>query len=346
MIVLYVLIDHYKQTYTLAATTPTEGYEWPRLSGMFHILATIAAVISLGATLAFTTQRNAANSNLYKDTLLPTGSIMITVISGGISCLLVFVSPLYVEGYVAPDVPSDLECNTKNGLVHQWRVHTSITFARYGRFLLSRNDLCIAYCNFLTFPILVLLIYVRYNWYSIDVHVQRAFFSAVAVGVLNIIEVSVMGVVFLTTEIDNFKYRRKFLLRYDEGASTPLLRFRLHHSNLINIATQLVFFFSKMAVFIPTLRQIRHHTKWQYADTKPEQFQGQKNALQPLVLVTNAFFIMNHVVPLLYNLVVNAGIDTFHYGAFFNKFRTMNAKLVAFTLMNLSVATVINFQGQ
>ena len=346
MIILYVLIDHYKQTYTLAATTPTQGYEWPRLSGMFHILATIAAVISLGATLAFTTQRNAANSTMYKDTLLPTGSIMITVISGGISCLLVFVSPLYVEGYVAPDVPSDLEGNTKFGLMHQWRVHTSITFARYGRFLLSRNDLCIAYCNFLTFPILVLLIYVRYNWYSIDVQVQRAFFSAVAVGVLNIIEVSVMGVVFLTTEIDNFNYRRKFLLKYDEGASTPLLRFRLHHSNLVNIASQLVFFLSKMAVFIPTLRQIRHHTKWQYTDDKPEQFQGQNNASQPLVLVTTVFFVMNHVVPLLHNLVVNAGIDTLHYGMFLNKFRTMNAKLVAFTVMNIAVAIVINFQGQ
>lgn len=346
MIILYVLIDHYKQNYTLAATTPTQGYEWPRLSGMFHILATIAAVISLGATLAFTTQRNAANSTMYKDTLLPTGSIMITVISGGISCLLVFVSPLYVEGYVAPDVPSDLEGNTNFGLMHQWRVHTSITFARYGRFLLSRNDLCIAYCNFLTFPILVLLIYVRYNWYSIDVQVQRAFFSAVAVGVLNIIEVSVMGVVFLTTEIDNFNYRRKFLLKYDEGASTPLLRFRLHHSNLVNIASQLVFFLSKMAVFIPTLRQIRHHTKWQYTDDKPEQFQGQNNASQPLVLVTTVFFVMNHVVPLLHNLVVNAGIDTLHYGMFLNKFRTMNAKLVAFTVMNIAVAIVINFQGQ
>ena len=58
-------------------------------------------------------------------------------------------------------------------------------------------------CNFLTFPILVLLIYVRYNWYSIDTHVQRVFFSAVGIGVLDITEVSVMGDLYLVTEFED-----------------------------------------------------------------------------------------------------------------------------------------------
>jgi hypothetical protein len=100
------------------------------------------------------------------------------------------------------------------------------------------------------------MIYVRYNWYSIDTHVQRAFFSAVAVGVLDITEVSVMGALYLVTEFEEFGKRKTAVGPRDEDRQAPTYIW-FHHSNLVNVAVQLVFFLSKMAVFIPTIHQIR-----------------------------------------------------------------------------------------
>ena len=342
MLCLHVVLDHSKQTSASGLAQTSQDTNWPWIEGTVYVFITCATVIVLGVTLSMATQENAKRSNKYKDSLLPTGSIMITVISGGISGLLVLCSPWYVEGYIEPDKPTDVEANHTNGVKFQARVHTNTSWQRYGRFLLSRNDLSIAYCNFLTFPILVLLIYVRYNWYSVDVHVQRAFFSAVAVGVLNITEVSVMGLIYLITEVDESKTRRKFRLKYTE--ETPTIFF--HHLNLINFTAQLIFFLSKMAVFIPTIHQIRRNMKWQYDKTDTEQFAGQKLEVQPLVLVMIAFFAMNHAVPLVHNFVVNAGIGTGSYSKFINSFRVINAKLVTFAATNVAVASIINFQGQ
>jgi hypothetical protein len=342
MLCLHVILDHSKQTSASGLAQTSQDTEWPWIQGTVYVFITCAAVIVVGVTLSMMTQENAKRSTKYKDSLLPTGSIMITVISGGIACVLVLCSPWYVEGYIEPDRPTDVEANAKYGVKFQQRVHTNTSWQRYGRFLLSRNDLSIAYCNFLTFPILVLLIYVRYNWYSVDVHVQRAFFSAVAVGVLNITEVSVMGLMCLITEVDDSKSRRKFRLKYEE--TTPKVYF--HHSNLISFTAQLIFFLSKMAVFIPTIHQIRRNLKWQYAEKAPEQFAGQEHEVQPLVLVMIAFFAMNHAVPLVHNFVVNMGWGSAGYAKFINSIRMINAKLVIFTVTNVAVASIINFQGQ
>lgn len=329
VVFVYVTLDYRKQQKQKAQTM--NNVPWPFLDGSAQFVVTVAALLVLGTTLSMMTQRNATNSSEYKDSLLPTGSIMITVISGGFSCLLVLCSPFYVQGYVRPDKPIQLP-----GV--QERIYTNITWERYARFLLSRNDLCIAYCNFLTFPILVLIIYVRYNWYSIDVHIQRAFFSAVAVGVFNITEVSVMGLMSLITEIDELHSRRKFLLKYEDGKSAHI---RFNHSNLINFTAQLVFFLSKMAVFIPTVSQIRRDTKWLHGEVN-EQFKGQKNATQPLIDVTLAFFAINQTLPLLQNMVVNMGLST----NMLTWIRRMDAKLFTFTLMNLAVVLILNFTTQ
>ena len=82
----------------------------------------------LGVTLSMMTQENAKRSTKYKDSLLPTGSIMITVISGGIAGLLVLCSPWYVEGYIEPDKPTDVEANNTYGVEFQTRVHKNTSW--------------------------------------------------------------------------------------------------------------------------------------------------------------------------------------------------------------------------
>jgi len=329
VVFVYVSVDYRKQQKQKAKTL--ENIHWTFLNGCAQFLVTVAALFVLGCTLGLMTQRNASRSSQQKDSLFPTGSIIITVISGGSACLLVLCSPFYVQGYVHPKTLEQLPDS-------QPRIYTNITWERYARFLLSRNDLCIAYCNFLTFPILVLIIYVRYNWYSVDVHIQRAFFSAVAVGVLNITEVSVMGLMSLITEIDEIQTRRKFLLKYEQDEP----RITFNHSNLINLTSQLIFFLSKMAVFIPTVSQIRRDTMWLHGSIN-EQFKGQKDGKQPLIDVTLAFFAINQTLPLLQCIVVNLGLPNSNTMLWIRK---MDAKLFTFTLMNLAVVLILNFTTQ
>jgi hypothetical protein len=326
VVFVYVSVDYRKQQKQKAKTV--ENIHWTFLNGCAQFLVTVTALFVLGCTLGLMTQRNASRSSHQKDSLFPTGSIIITVISGGSACLLVLCSPFYVQGYVHPKTLEQLPDS-------QPRIYTNITWERYARFLLSRNDLCIAYCNFLTFPILVLIIYVRYNWYSVDVHIQRAFFSAVAVGVLNITEVSVMGLMSLITEIDEIQTRKKFLLKYEEDEP----RITFNHSNLINLTSQLIFFLSKMAVFIPTVSQIRRDTMWLHGSIN-EQFKGQKDGRQPLIDVTLAFFAINQTLPLLQCIVVNLGLPNSNTMLWIRK---MDAKLFTFTLMNLAVVLILNF---
>jgi len=217
----------------------------------------------------------------------------------------------------------------------------------------SRNDLLIAYCNFLTFPILVLMIYVRYNWYSIDTHVQRAFFSAVAVGVLDITEVSVMGALYLVTEFEEWGSRRTAVGPSDADIKQPW-RIWFRHSNLVNVATQLVFFLSKMAVFIPTIFQIKQELAWLHRTEGTTQFAGQRDGQQPLVAVMIASFALNHVFALLESICYNVGLYPASWGGKeawcicypTTQWGKFHFRLVVFAIMNLSVVSVVNFTVQ
>jgi hypothetical protein len=268
--------------------------------------------------------------------------------------VLVSCAPFYRGVQIPADTGKEDEAQHQNGEEHldgegpNAGIYTNTSTARYYRFIRSRNDLLMAYCNFLTFPVLVLMIYVRYNWYSIDTHVQRAFFSAVAVGVLDITEVSVMGALYLVTEFEEWGSRRTAVGPSDAEIKQPWpIWFR--HSNLVNVATQLVFFLTKMAVFIPTILQIRQELAWLHRTEGTEQFAGQRHEKQPLVAVMIASFALNHVVALLESMWYNFGLYPPHqtwscwpetqWGKF-------HFRLVVFAIMNLSVVSVVNFTVQ
>ena len=306
-----------------------------------RVFVVVPAVLVTTATLSRLTTLN-ATYDLLKEKLMPTGSIMIAVISGGLAVVLAACSPLYRGVYVPTDTAKlDEEERKPNA-----GIYTNISTARYERFICIRNDLCMVYCNFLTFPILVLLVYVRYNWYSIDTHVQRAFFSAVAVGVLDITEVSVMGGMYLVTEFDEMSKRRA-LHSASRTSSGKLGQISFHHANLVNLAAQLLFFLSKMTVFIPTIYQIKQNLQWVNVRPAAKQYKGQEDGTQPLVSVMISFFVLNHVVALMENIYYNVGWfpATFEscVGTRWGKF---NFRLVMFALMNISVLSVINFTGQ
>jgi len=306
----------------------------------------VGAVLATTATLSRLTTLN-ATYDLHKDKLMPTGSIIIAVISGGLAVVLAACSPLYRGLYVPRDSRKDDEtAQPAKGGTPNGGIYTNISTLRYQRFVYSRNDWCLVYCNFLTFPVLVLLVYVRYNWYSIDTHIQRAFFSAVAVGVLDITEVSVMGGLYLVTEFDKIT-DRKALSGWSKDAAGTLHQVYFHHSNLVNFAAQLFFFLTKMAVFIPTIGQMQQNLEWMTPRAAMEQFAGQQHSSQPLVSVMIAFFVLNHVVTLIENIYYNVGFfvtafeccGTHSWGKF-------NFRLAMFSLMNLCLVWVINFTGQ
>lgn len=306
-----------------------------------RVFVVVAAVLVTTATLSRLTTLNATN-DLLKEKLMPTGSIMIAVISGGLAVVLAACSPLYRGVYVPTDTAKPDEEDRKPNA----GIYTNISTARYERFICSRNDLCMVYCNFLTFPILVLLVYVRYNWYSIDTHVQRAFFSAVAVGVLDITEVSVMGCMYLVTEFDEMS-KRKSLHSASRTSSGKLGQISFHHANLVNLAAQLLFFLSKMAVFIPTINQIKQNLQWVNVRPAAKQYKGQEDGTQPLVSVMISFFVLNHVVALMENIYYNVGwFPATFEGCVDTRWGKFNFRLVMFALMNISVLSVINFTGQ
>lgn len=297
--------------------------------GLFSLVMSVQALIIVVASLGFVAKRTTETHTFEKNSLLPTGSFIITTMSGAVAVVLIACAPFYRAGYVKSDQSvdfSDISNNPAN-------VYTTLSMERYVRFLLSRNDLCMAYCNFVTFPILVLLVYVRYEWYSIDVHIQRAFFSAVAVGALNIAEVSVMGVMYLVTEMDTNYTKRTY------GG----VWFR--HSNLINFAVQFVFVMSKMAIFIPTILEIKQNTQWTYSKDAAEQFSGQKEGTQPLVAVMIAFFVMNHAIYIIGNVIRNLGFLDFLLTKL-QFLRNVDMKLCTFLFMNMSVIIVLNYTEQ
>ena len=298
------------------------------LDGLFTLLMIGQAFIAITVYFSLLAETAANNHKFVKSMLLPTGSIIITAMSGAVAVLLVACSPFYRMGIVEkdkavefPDI--DLEDPQK---------YTTLSMNRYHRFLLNRNDLCLAYCNFVTFPILVLLIYVKYEWYSIDVHIQRAFFSAVAVGALNIVEVSVMGVMYLVTEMDSSRTRKAYAKIWFFA-----------HSNLINFTVQFVFVMSKMAIFIPTILEIKQNIRWTYADNLTDQYNGQKNENQLLVAIMVVSFVVNHIVYIPWNVICNLGFD--------EKFlavmpESIDKNLCAFLLMNMTVIIVLNYTEQ
>jgi hypothetical protein len=125
-----------------------------------------------------------------------------------------------------------------------------------------------------------------------------------------------------------------------------------------------VFFLGKMAVFIPTIRQIKQNLAWVHHEQGVEQFKGQREGTQPLVSVMIAFFVLNHVVALVENIYYNVGFTVSHlfrstpkydengsvegtHGCLeWGHWGKFNFKLCMFALMNLSVVCVINFSAQ
>jgi len=335
-------------------------------NGVARVFVAVPAVLLIAASLSemTTTQAGAKDVdgkslvNKDKTTLFPTGSIIIAVISGGLAVVLVSCAPFYRGVQIPADTGKEDEMQYKDGDHHfdavgpNAGIYTNTSTARYYRFIRSRNDLLMAYCNFLTFPVLVLMIYVRYNWYSIDTHVQRAFFSAVAVGVLDITEVSVMGALYLVTEFEVFGTRKTAVgSRTREDLTPNSINFR--HSNIVNVATQLVFFLSKMAVFIPTIIQIRQELAWLHREEGTMQFQGQREGQQPLVAVMITSFVLNHVVALLESMCYNIGWYPASWtsldctcGFPNTKWGKFDFRLVVFAIMNLSVVSVVNFTVQ
>ena len=351
-------------------------------NGLSRVFIAAAAVLVIAASLAEMTKKcyKIPDVNTNKTTLFPTGSIIIAVISGGLAVVLVTSAPLYTGSQIPPDKGKDGEAEGEahgtyhgktflDGKVTRYTedvssevfegkgpnagIYTNTSTARYYRFMRSRNDLLIAYCNFLTFPILVLMIYVRYNWYSIDTHVQRAFFSAVAVGVLDITEVSVMGALYLVTEFEEWGSRRTAVGPSDAEIKQPW-KIWFRHSNLVNVATQLVFFLSKMAVFIPTILQIKQELAWLHRTEGTTQFAGQRDGQQPLVAVMIASFALNHVFALLESICYNVGLYPASWGGKeawcicypTTQWGKFHFRLVVFAIMNLSVVSVVNFTVQ
>ena len=305
--------------------------------GLFSLLMIGQAFIIVTVYFGLLAKTATENHNYVKSMLLPTGSIIITAMSGAVAVLLVACSPFYRVGSVEADKAvrfgedGDIE-NPDDPDNPPPEKYTTLSMNRYDRFLLARNDLCLAYCNFVTFPILVLLVYVKYQWYSIDVHIQRAFFSAVAVGALNIVEVSVMGVMFLITEMDSSRTRTAY-------ANIWLFA----HSNLINFTVQFVFVMSKMAIFIPTILEIKQNIRWTYANDLTDQFNGQKNGTQSLVAVMVWSFVVNHVLYIVWNVISNLGFD--------NKVlavmpASIDKNLCIFLSTNMFVIIVLNYADQ
>ena len=317
---------------------------------LFLFVPAVTAAIVIAASLSMMTRSEAEKSAADKTALMPTGSIIITVISGGLAVVLVACAPVYSGLFVPTDKSKTDEPEARPNA----GIFTNTSTARYYRFIGSRNDLLIAYCNFLTFPILVLMIYVRYNWYSIDTHVQRAFFSAVAVGVLDITEVSVMGALYLVTEFEEFGARKTSVGSRNSDLTNPESIF-FRHSNLVNVAAQLVFFLSKMAAFIPTISLIRQELAWLHGMGGTEQFRGQKLGEQPLVAVMVASFALNHVVALVGSIFSNLGWSPFQVFrgvpvvcpcGDWGEWGNFNFRLVMFAIVNLSVVCVVNFTVQ
>jgi hypothetical protein len=298
------------------------------VDGLFSLLMIGQAFIVVTVYFGLLAKTATENHQYVKSMLLPTGSIIITAMSGAVTVLLVACSPFYRMGSVAADKAVQFDEEDPEPP----QKYTTLSMNRYHRFLLTRNDLCLAYCNFVTFPILVLLVYVRYEWYSIDVHIQRAFFSAVAVGALNIVEVSVMGVMYLVTEMDSYRTRTMY-------GHVSLFA----HSNLINFTVQFVFMMSKMAIFIPTILEIKQNIRWTYSKDASNQFYGQRNGNQPLVIVMISSFAVNHMFYIVWNVISNLGFD--------NKIRklipqSIDPNLIVFLLMNTLVIYVINYAEQ
>jgi len=298
------------------------------VDGLFSLLMIGQAFIVVTVYFGLLAKTATENHQYVKSMLLPTGSIIITAMSGAVTVLLVACSPFYRMGSVAADKAVKFD---EEDPEQPPQKYTTLSMNRYHRFLLARNDLCLAYCNFVTFPILVLLVYVRYEWYSIDVHIQRAFFSAVAVGALNIVEVSVMGVMYLVTEMDSYRTRTMY-------AHVSLFA----HSNLINFTVQFVFMMSKMAIFIPTILEIKQNIRWTYSKDASNQYYGQRNGNQPLVIVMISSFAVNHMFYIFWNVISNLGLD--------NKIRKVlpeiDSNLLVFLLMNTLVIYVINYAEQ
>ena len=312
------------------------------LDGLFSLLMIGQAFIVVTVYFGLLAKTASENHQYVKSMLLPTGSIIITAMSGAVTVLLVACSPFYRMGSVKADraVKFDLDIENpkqdseddEDTIDPRIQKYTTLSMNRYHRFLLTRNDLCLAYCNFVTFPILVLIVYVKYEWYSIDVHIQRAFFSAVAVGALNIVEVSVMGVMYLVTEMDSHRTRRKY-------ANIWLFA----HSNLINFTVQFVFVMSKMAIFIPTILELKQNIRWTYTKDLTDQYNGQKNGNQPLVAVMVSSFVVNHILYIVWNVISNLGFD--------DKFSAVlpepiDKNLCTFLLMNMIVILVLNYTDQ
>ena len=329
-----------------------DRYPWLK-NGVARVFVAVPAVLVIAASLSEMTRTQAlgpTSNKTYKTALFPTGSIIIAAISGGLAVVLVSSAPFYRGFQIPKDEGKDdeREVGTNAG------IYTNLSTARYYRFMRSRNDLLIAYCNFLTFPILVLMIYVRYNWYSVDTHVQRAFFSAVAVGVLDITEVSVMGALYLVTEFEGWDSRRTAVGQNDAVEIKKPWQIWFRHSNLVNVATQLVFFLSKMAVFIPTILQIRQELAWLHRTEGTEQFKGQRDGQQPLVAVMVASFALNHVFALLESMCYNIGLYPGSWGGQGawcicypdTQWGKFHFRLVVFAIMNLSVVSVVNFTVQ
>jgi len=326
-------------------------------NGVARVFVAVPAVLVIAASLFEMTRTQALAPTSDKTALFPTGSITIAVISGSLAVVLVSSAPFYSGVQIPADKGKVGEIGRPGkedtAVGPNAGIYTNTSTARYYRFIRSRNDLLIAYCNFLTFPILVLMIYVRYNWYSIDTHVQRAFFSAVAVGVLDITEVCVMGALYLVTEFEEQGHRKTTVgTRTSEINKPQEIWFR--HSNIVNVATQLVFFLSKMAVFIPTILQIRQELAWLHRTEGTHQFKGQQNGEQPLVAVMIASFALNHVVALLESMCYNIGWYPASWGgkqpwcSCFpgTQWGKFHFRLVVFAIMNLSVVSVVNFTVQ
>ena len=341
-----------------------DRFPWLK-NGVARVFVAVPAVLVIAASLSEMTRTQAlgpTSNKASKTALFPTGSIIIAAISGGLAVVLVSSAPFYRGFQIPKDEGKDGERHVyeekggrdgHDGVGPNAGIYTNTSTARYYRFMRSRNDLLIAYCNFLTFPILVLMIYVRYNWYSVDTHVQRAFFSAVAVGVLDITEVSVMGALYLVTEFEEWGSRRTAVGQSIVDIKRPW-QIWFRHSNLVNVATQLVFFLSKMAVFIPTILQIRQELAWLHRTEGTVQFKGQRDGQQPLVAVMVASFALNHVFALLESMCYNIGLYPGSWGGKEawcicypdTQWGKFHFRLVVFAIMNLSVVSVVNFTVQ